>query len=420
MRSAILLAILASASVAHAQSKRYPPDPVDRDAEVSKKSGLWEAATNPQRTPYDALLAETKQLLDDASAAGAKEAVAKLDDAVKLMPGESTAYRLRGQAHMTLKDWDRCASDYSATLLRLKANDVEVRSSAEIRRRLGICLAHAGKLAEAERVLAEAAASGMGSGEIWMRLGEVRIAMGKLEEAISALESARDAGGEVPQAIVKLLLAGAYDRARRPAEAAAAAADAAQKERDLATTVRNSPVPLLGVGESEYLLGLAAGMHDPPRPEHALVYFRRFLKLATDSPWRKRAEEHVKELRTADLPETIERGLSYPSGPWFEAQQMRPPVRKVMPAMRACLAKTGNVAFRVELTKVGPKGTTRRFTPPEAATVLPDENPEQVSKTDLDTATRCIQPIAERLIQTLPAIREKDAWYKFKFFVVSP
>jgi tetratricopeptide (TPR) repeat protein len=424
VRLAVVI-LLVFASVASAQSKRYPADPVDKDDEAKRKSKLWDSATNPQRTPYDSLLAEAQQLLEDRTPEGARDAIGKLDEAIRLVSDDSAAYRMHGDATMTLKDWPRCAGDYQAALDRLRRTDVEVKGSADLRRRLGLCLARAGKLADAERVLAEAAAGGLGNGELWMRLGEVRIAMGKLEEAIGALESALDFG-DVSPALVRWLLAGAYDRARKPAQALEAAAKALALDRELAT-LKVGAVPLLGAGESEYLLGLGYSAYDPPKAEYSLVYFRQFVKIAPESPWRRRAEDHLRELKASELPDFVEkRG----GNALLEPLVARPVVRKLMPQMRACMAKVPSIVLEVTITKSGPRtpvpvGARRSYLPPDGVTTLlaldaATKTPAEVSKSDIDAAIRCIEPLAEKVKANLPAIKDKDAYYKALFSVVAP
>src|SRR6185503_13169822 len=105
------------------------------------------------------------------------------------MPDEPDAYRLRGEAHMQLRAWAKCAADLEAAADRTTsaAASADRKLAADQRRSLGLCQARAGKLAEAERTLADAAALGIGGGELLMRLGEVRIAMGRLDEAIGSL-----------------------------------------------------------------------------------------------------------------------------------------------------------------------------------------------------------------------------------------
>lgn len=430
------LALLALAAPAGAQSRRYPPEPIDRDQERAERSALWESATNPDRAPYGKLVAEAERLLRDGSSASALEAIARLDDAIARMPDEPKAYRLRGEASLRRKDWARCADDLAAAWAREQGaaaapdrrsagaprDPLEPRKVTELRLRLGTCQAHAGRLAEAERTFAAAAAAGNANGEIWTRLGEVRIALGKLGEAIAALESAAEQNDGKPGQI-RWLLAGAYDRARRPAEAAAMVARAMEVDRTFAS-LRDDQLPLLGPGEPEYLQGLAYMTAEPQRPDYALIYLRYFLRAAKDSPWRKRAEEHIRSLRVGELPEAVERRSG--NAP-LDLVAARAAVRRAMPAMRACAAKTPFIIYEVELVRVGPRTPpaplerSRTFTPPESVTVVPKvglPSVGEVPQPDRDGVVRCIEPIATKI--AFPAIKEKDTYYRVLFAVVAP
>jgi tetratricopeptide (TPR) repeat protein len=454
--AAILVTAAVAAAPARAQSRRYPPEPVDRDEEQAQHSNLWEAAANPQRTPYGKLIFEAEQLLRDGTTAGAQEAVKRLDEAAKLLPDEPKAYHLRGEASLRLKDWPRCAEDLASAWARETASDgggasrgdgrearstgrtarggrgeartapprdpLDPKQATELRRKLGICQARAGRLADAERTLAEAAATGNATGEIWVRLGEVRIAMGKLEEAIAALESAAEQS-DAPAALIRWLLAGAYDRARRPAESIEAARKAYELDRTF-STLRNEQLPLLGAGEPEYLQGLAYLAKDQPQPDYALVYFRYFLQVAKDSPWRKRAEEHLRDLKAAELPETIDRRAG--NAP-LDLTAARAAVRKAMPAMRACAVKTPFIIYEVVIVKAGPRTPPaplerpRYFTPPESVTIVPTvglPSTGEVPQADRDGVVRCIDPIASKI--TFPPIKEKDTHFKLAFSVIAP
>lgn len=427
---------LAIAAPAGAQSRRYPPEPIDRDQEKAERSSLWESATNPDRAPYGKLVAEAEQLLRDGTSASALEAVKRLDDAIRRLPDEPKAYRLRGEAALRLKDWARCADDLAAARARGQAapdarsgrpapsprDPLDPRKATELQLRLGMCQARAGRLADAERTLAEAAVAGNANGEIWTRLGEVRIALGKLDEAIAALESAAEqTDGKAGQ--IRWLLAGAYDRARRPAEAAAMVARAMEVDRTFAS-LRDEQLPLLGPGEAEYLQGLAYMTAEPQRPDYALIYFRYFLRAAKDSPWRKRAEEHLRSLRVGELPEAIERRSG--NAP-LDLTVARAAVRRAMPAMRACAARTPFIIYEVELVRVGPRtppaplARSRTFTPPEAVTVVPKvglPSVGEVPQPERDGVVRCIEPIASRI--AFPAIKEKDTYFRVQFAVVAP
>lgn len=409
-----LLVLAFVSSTAWAQSKKYPPEPVDKDTEAAQKSKLWDQAANPAQVPYQALIKDATRLLAENRNDATRDAIKKLDEAIPLLPTDPDAYRLRGDAYMTLLDWSKCSADYDAAWTRLQ-RDPDAKNTHELRRRLGLCLARDGKLSEAERVLAETAATGVNSVEIWMRLGEVRIAMGKLEGAIAALEASLQMTDIQGTALVKWLLAGAYDRARQPSEARKTAIEAINLDRQM-TSLSNPVLPLLGVAEESYLQGLGNEAMDPPRPEKALVHFRRYVKLAADSPWRKRAEDHVRELRTARLPDTVDRGAG--NAPYDE-NTVRDTIRKQMPALRACLAKAPFLVLGVQITRRGPKGpeSMRWRAPPDAVEVRA-EDMFDTSALDRDTAIRCVEPLAQRL--SLPKPKEKESFYRLYFRVVGP
>jgi tetratricopeptide (TPR) repeat protein len=249
-----------------------------------------------------------------------------------------------------------------------------------------------------------------------MRLGEVRIAMGKLDEAIAALRSAIDAAEPGTQAMIHFLLAVAYDRARRPADALGEAAEGVKLDRQLAT-LHDPVVPPLGAGELDYMLGLAYGA-EPAQPELSLAHFRRFEAAAPDSPWRKRADDHVRELRTAELPDAISHSGTAP----LDLDAARAAARKAMPQMRVCLARLPTVVVDVEISRAGPRTPpadrqrSRFSTPPDGVTVR--RLVGDLSGPELDAVDRCLQPLAARL--ALPAVKERDTYYKAAFHVVGP
>ncbi|MGE0871981.1 MAG: hypothetical protein AB7P03_25710 [Kofleriaceae bacterium] len=420
-----VLAVVLAAHSAAAQSRRYPPEPVDRDRETEQQSTLWEHATNPRRTPYDQLLAEARDI-GGQTTDQRKAAIAKLDEAILLMPNEPTAYRMRGEAHLLLQHWASCANDLEAAADRTGATSVADRKLiGDHRRKLGLCLARAGRLSDAERVLADAAAtetSYQPRSELLMRLGETRIAMGKLDEAIASLTAALEITEAPMQPMIRWQLAAAYDRARRPAEAMTEARRAAEYDRNFSTLTAPT-VAMIGDGEAEYLLGLAHAASEPARPEYALVYFRQFLKLAPNSPWRKRAEDHVRELRSSELPESLDRRGGAAT---LDLDAARAMIRRQIPAMRGCLAKLPSVAIEITITRSGPRsmrpgrgGRRVMFAlPPEGVAVVPQLNLDNTNRAELDAAIRCIEPAANRI--ALPAIKERDQFYKIAFTVVSP
>jgi hypothetical protein len=418
---ALLLAVATSAP-AWAQSKRYPPD-ADPD-EDDDKSNLWEAALHPDVGPYRELVRDARRLLDEGTTESVQAALGKLTDAIQRVPAESEAYALRGRIYLAQRAWAPCADDLAAADDHDRSDD-NPEQRTRLRLDLATCQARANRLAEAERSLLRAQSSQRITAEVALRLGEVRIAMGKLEEAIDTLAATPDANSTSQNAMLHWLLAEAYDRARRPGEAQAQVELALRYDRNLAT-IEAPAFPWLGAGEREYLYGVAYAL--PPqddlgaaRPEYALLYFRRFLQLAPHSPWHKRAEEHVKELAGLHFPITARRDGGSAT---LDLAAATAAIRKQMPAMRACAAKLPTSAFAVAITRTGPRtpDTVRDRPiyrlPPAGSSVENSLNVTEAKRADTDAAVRCIQPIAERL--ALPAVKERDAYYRISFLVVGP
>jgi len=414
--AAISIAI-ATAESAHAQSSRYPASPVDKEREAEATSKLWEQALDPKRAPYDLAVRNANTMIAQRTNESLGDAVRLLDEAITSVPSRPEGYRSRGEAHLQLKHWAACADDLQAAEARSPRTDAGTPRIAE-RRTLGICQAHAGRLGDAERTLAQAAATGARDNELWIRLGEVRIAMGKLDEAKAALSAALEVTDTTMQAMIHWLLAGAYDRSREPG-------NSSDEIRAAATTDRNFSLltssVFLADGESDYLLALAYGVDLPTqvrRPEIELAYFKRFIKNAPQSPWRHRAEEHIRELKDIALPETVERLGGTTS---FDQATARTAVRTVMPKLRACLVKAPGLILEVILTRVGPKSEARdrpRFLPPPAIpSVLPRPNFD-VDPTERDAAVRCVENLLPMI--SLPAVKDPDAYYKAAFLVAAP
>ena len=422
---AAVLLVGVVAAPAWAQSKRYPAD-ADPD-EDEQHSALWESALHPDEGPYKELVHDARRLLDDGTEESSKLAVEKLGDAIHRVPNEPEAYVLRGRSYLSHKSWAPCADDLAAADDHTAPDDSTAGTGLDARARLRLdlatCQARAGRYSDAEATLLRAQSTQHLTSEVALRLGEVRIALGKLDEAIDALAAASDATMGANGAMLHWLLAEAYDRARRPGEAQAQVEAALRYDRNL-TIIEAPPYPWLGVGEREYLFGVAYAL--PPaedaaamRPEYALLYFRRFLQLAPKSPWHRRAEEHVKELSALAFPLTVRRDGDSAS---VDLAVIAATVRKAMPAMRACLAQLPTSAYSVSITKIGPRTPeTVRDRPiyrmPPAGTAVENTlNVSEAQQLPLVRAVDCIQPLVERL--ALPAVKERDAYYKISFTVV--
>jgi len=429
------LAVTIAGAPVHAQSKKYPPEPVDKDKDEATHSQLWEDALTPARHQYDELLREGSEHLDRGGPQELQLALETFDHAIALQPTAGEGYVRRAIAHSGLQQWAACADDFVTALDHARVATVDER------KRLGTCQARAGRLADAERTFGPIAAA-TNSAELWLRLGEVRLAMGKLDESVAALRKAGEIGGG---ALPWWMLAAARDRALEPSNdyvdttgrAMTAAQYAAALDPSFSTIV-NPSTPLLAVGDTEYLLGLAYST--PPtlvpqanvgfglpashgaRPEYALVYFRRYLALVPEGPWRRRAEEHVREISALELPSEVRRVPG--SSAQFETAAARSEVHRHLPALRACLAKLPTAVFEVTITKVGPRTPETVHdhpiyrVPPAGISVVWSLDVDAAAKPEIDAATSCLETAASSIALPIPS--ERDTFYRAAFYVTAP
>lgn len=415
--TALLLLTLTAPTLAWAQSTKYPPVPPDKDREDEQRSQLWESALNPDLRPYTELVRAAEGLLQKQTADDTKLAIEKLGEAIAKLPSEPQAYLVRGRLYLTKRDWAKCADDLGAAEDHSKDPDATKRTRLRID--LGVCQARANRLADAERTLVRAAAHAPAyRGELGLRLGEVRIALGKLDEAIDALTGALEAS-DVTHHLTRWLLTTAYDRARRPTEATEQA-ELARRMDPQRTYIEAPPLPHLAGGDAQYLLGVAF-RYATPKPEYALLYFRQFVKAAPDSPWRRRAEEHVRELSSLELPAKETITTTGPATTTTDA--MRAAIEKSMPALRQCLANLPTTAFQVTITKVGPRTSEQARDRPIYRVPTPNVRVAQVlsvgdraTEAESTKAGECIDREANKV--KMPAPKDRDTWYMMSFLVV--
>src|SRR5690349_18292670 len=99
-----------------AQSKRYPPEPPDTDRDAEAHSTVWESALDPERKPYGNLVHDAMDLVHQGGTTNLAAAIEKLDRAIEKLPDDASAYAIRGEAHLVLAGWARCADDLRAAL----------------------------------------------------------------------------------------------------------------------------------------------------------------------------------------------------------------------------------------------------------------------------------------------------------------
>ena len=408
MKAATVLVVLLASAAAWAQSKKYPEKPVDEDRTHEQHSDLWDAATHPAKGPYKEALDEARVKLDQRQEDARVAAIQILDHAIALAPDEPAAYQLRGRAYLDALEWTRCADDLGAAVEHAKRDSPP---KPELKRDLGVCQARAGRLSDAERTLADAAAASARNIEVWTRLGETRIALGKLDEARAALDTAVDIADGSGAAAALWMRAAAYDRARQPSQAEEDIRRALGYDRQR-SLIEQPQLPLLGAGEHEYLVALSYADNDPRDVELALIYFRRFLEVAPQSPWRKRAEEHVRDLHAIDLPVAVVRT----SGAIvFDQEAATKAVRLAMPQLRACMTKLPGSLIEVQITRVGPRTPRQRAgSPPHPSAARQRTRRVQAGSrpgdsSAADAARRCVDAHLAGKIG-LPAVKDRDSW----------
>ncbi|HEY5926853.1 MAG TPA: tetratricopeptide repeat protein [Kofleriaceae bacterium] len=418
MRLALIaLCVIGSLQPAYAQSKKYPPVAPDKELEEEKRSDLWESTLHPDTRPYKDLIRDAKRLIEHNTPADTKAAIEKLDAAIKRLPKEPEAYLMRGQLYYAQRDWAKCADDLGRAEDYGKVDDLTARTKARVE--LGNCQARAGRFTDAENTFVRASASAQTQrSELWMRLGEVRIALGKLDEAIDALTAALDADSS--NALTRWLLAAAYDRARRPSEAVEHAQTAARYDASR-TQIEMPTLPFLAPAEADYLNGLAY-RYALPKPEYALIYFRRYVKLVPSSPWKRRADEHVRELAGIKWPAKESTAISTTT---VSVDEIKKQLERPVAAMRQCLAKAPLAAFSVNVMKAGPRTSEAvrdrpiyRLPPPPMNPIRQQLDLAGSPQEELDAAKRCLEQHVAKL--KLPAPKERDTYYTLTFVVVSP
>lgn len=361
---ALALAAAATSWPAAAQSTRHPKPPIDVEAEAEAKSEFWEEVVRPGARRYEHLVTAATDILrmrnpGDANIKRAREmlieATALRGDLVEgwgylgvTIEKQNAAVGQKSKA----TDWKPCADAYGKAYAidpawrpkrLLSKSDPSTATKIAGNRPLELawatCLARAGEIERATEPLEALVARGEATQESWMRLGEVYMAAGRLHEAITALEQARN--DRLGNRREKWLLAMAYDRARRPGEADAIAADAG----DIISVTSESAALFVPASDSWYLQ--AFGWRH--RPGRSLALFRMYLaKTEPESPWRARAQEHIEALVDVDFATHIDlQGTG-------DRAAIEKVVRTAMPAIRRCVASVPEVYIELRITQVGP------------------------------------------------------------------
>jgi len=410
-RLAAALLVLALAAPAAAQSSRYPPSPPDPDAEAEARSDFWDRAVSPGLDRFRELVDRARRLIESRSPEHLIAAEHLLVEATTLLPDRAEGHWLLGVDRELRHQWSGCAASYRR-VWELEPGYTPrdgVRVLGSLGHALGVCLARAGDLAEAAQHLERLTRLDDARPEVLLRLGEVYMAMGRLADAIEVLERAH---GLARSYDVEWARAVAYDRARRPADAARAAGDAIAADRHW--QVASPGIPYAPAGDLYFYLGVATEAKG--EPEKALLYFRAYVLAAPSSPWRPRAVEHLDALEELDLSErvTIEPATA-------DLRGATAAVRAAQAAFGRCVQQSPGMLAYVRITQVAARPPARagelRINPPTpgvrasvfAAFATPDQEVEE--------AVGCLEREAGRL--HLPRPSGSDRWSTVTFPVIA-
>jgi tetratricopeptide (TPR) repeat protein len=338
LTAATLIAANLAANLAAAappeRAGRTRPDP---DDVAEQHSVFWEEIVHPGA-------ALTRVNLDDAirllrvSTGDLGRAAELLATVTRDTPDDPDGWGYLAITAERLRRWSVCAEAYARTWrldptwrpLRLIDGRPSPRSplGRPLAMATALCQSRGGDLDGAAATLAAVIARGEATGDTWLRAGEVAMAQGRLVDAIDALERA---GAELG---ARWMLAVAFDRARRDAEAQAVA-ELAQREDNSATRSSAFGMPAIQPGDTEYLLAFAAERGG--RPEFAIAYYRRYLAVApADLPWRARAAAPLEALGRTDL--ASQATVESASASAADRTAAIAAVRAAMPAISACMA----------------------------------------------------------------------------------
>lgn len=398
-----------------AQSERYPPPPVDVDERVRAPSAFWERVLHPADPSFQPHLAAARALLEQPDGQAAAQALPHLEQAVALAPDHPEVHWLRGLAAERLRRWELCAESYG----RLFAMDPAYTPTLVPRGReaawaldagLGLCLAQRGQYEAAIAQLKRIASRGAVPFEVYVNMAESYMALGRLAEAIDTLVQV--SRHHNPSARAEHVLAAAYDRRQMPDHA----------REHVRTALRLGPMALLDAPdqvftppeESLYSLGLAYA--EAGDLERALFFFRHYLHVHGNGPWRQRAQQHAERLaRAPRTPRSI--SVSNNADPMDTATVLAA-VERADPGLQACVQAVPGALFSVRLTILPGSDRTARGrarvglgVETQVASALPTVEEDAAAE-----AQRCLEAAAQGI--ALPRPRTPAGNYTMVTFPV--
>lgn len=303
MIARVALALVAATAATAAAQAAPPASPEDPERAAEARSAFWDEVAHPgTRARHEQIADAIRALrLTSADLSAVERGLTELTVAA---PTSADAWGYLAVTAERRRRWGVCADAYARAYAlapgwRAEALiDVRTPAKSPLVRApvlsVALCATRAGAYAAARAAVERAIALGESSSELWLRAGEIALAEGRLIDAIDAL-------GRSTEPAAAWLRAMAFDRARRDAEAEAAA-ERANREDPYAARTTSGAIPLAPPHDADYVMALAARQRG--QWSFVVAYLRRYLAAApADDRFRARAGEHLAIAARAALTE---------------------------------------------------------------------------------------------------------------------
>lgn len=434
MIARVALALVAATAAAQAA----PPSPAaDPERAAEARSAFWDEVAHPgTRARHEQIADAIRALrLTSTDLSAVERALTQLATAA---PTSADAWGYLALTAERRRRWAVCADAYARAYAlapgwRAEALiDVRTPIKSPLLRAptlsIALCASRAGAYATARVAVERAIALGEASSELWLRAGEIALAEGRLTDAIDALGRSTD-----PSAA--WLRAMAFDRARRDAEAEAAA-ERANRDDPYAARTTSGAIPLAPPYDADYVMALAARQRG--QWSFVVAYLRRYLAAApADDRFRARALEHLAIAERAAVTEAP--AVQASDGDAASSAALTASVVAARPRLEACLraVPTGLAELRITMAAAPrPPRPTRAPTasrrppppPPRGRPPLPAPTPYRPGVSayyllaptddgDRDAALRCLEEVGATI--RLPTLAPAS-WLTVRVAVRAP
>jgi tetratricopeptide (TPR) repeat protein len=394
-----VLALALAAPLAAGQPAAPPPPDVDYDDQQEAKSGFWEKALDPAFEKYDGLVERAVVLLREGDRESVAQAAQLLKEAAHASPDRPLAHLWLGRLADRTGDFGTCAQSLAMALdidPDLDAPGGSEPNEWAAQYELAVCRARSGKFEPAieglRRLLGRAPSQQVA---IYQRLGECYMALGRLDEAI---ESFRQGLRISPYSSeLGFALAVAHDRDEDAAQARDVLTQALSRD-PRATSLTAATRIWIPPQEAHYYLGLAyLGAEDWSR---SLLHFRRYLALAGETSWTRRARARYEEALAGAV---AGKGLEIKGSATLDQGRAAALIGRSDGALQTCLRKAPDLLLRVSITKVIPSkgkppaaGATPTATSQPGLRVLVQEQSDARVE-DVRAVVSCTESVARKI-----------------------